>query len=66
MSPAGVSAGSARGEVPEDTDPAEVVRAVSAPLYYRLLTSDLPPDEAAADRAAQAAASASRAGVYRR
>jgi AcrR family transcriptional regulator len=55
-----------RGELPEDTDPAEVVRAVSAPLYYRLLTSDLPMDEAAADQAAQAAASAARAGVYRR
>ncbi|WP_414166841.1 TetR/AcrR family transcriptional regulator [Streptoverticillium reticulum] len=53
-----------RGEVPEDTDPHEVVRAVSAPLYYRLLTGDTPPDRAAADRAAEAAEAAARAGVY--
>jgi AcrR family transcriptional regulator len=55
-----------RGEVPGDTDPNEVVRAVSAPLYYRLLTSDLPLDEAAADRAAKAVTAAACAGVYRR
>jgi AcrR family transcriptional regulator len=55
-----------RGEVPRDTDPHEVVRAVSAPLYYRLLTTDLPLDEAAADRAAEAATTAARAGAYRR
>jgi AcrR family transcriptional regulator len=55
-----------RGEVPSDTDPEEVIRAVSAPLYYRLLTSDLPLDEAAADRAAEAATASARAGVYRR
>ncbi|WP_375803590.1 TetR/AcrR family transcriptional regulator [Streptomyces sp. A012304] len=55
-----------RGEVPEDTDTHEVIRAVSAPLYYRLLTTGDPLDEAAADRAAEAAASAARAGAYRR
>ena len=53
-----------RGEVPEGTDPYEVIRAVSAPLYYRLLTSGIPLDEAAADRAAEAAAAAARAGAY--
>jgi AcrR family transcriptional regulator len=53
-----------RGEVPEGTDPHEVIRAVSAPLYYRLLTTDRPLDEAAADRAAEAARAAARAGVY--
>ncbi|MEU7166352.1 TetR/AcrR family transcriptional regulator C-terminal ligand-binding domain-containing protein [Streptomyces morookaense] len=53
-----------RGEVPEDTDAHEVIRAVSAPLYYRLLTSDAPLDRAAADRAAGAAAAAARAGAY--
>ncbi|MGR3936791.1 TetR/AcrR family transcriptional regulator C-terminal ligand-binding domain-containing protein [Streptomyces sp. BRA346] len=53
-----------RGEVPEGTDPYEVIRAVSAPLYYRLLTSGIPLDEAAADRAAAAAAAAARAGAY--
>ncbi|MFB8177198.1 TetR/AcrR family transcriptional regulator [Streptomyces sp. NPDC055966] len=53
-----------RGEAPEGTDPHEVVRAVSAPLYYRLLTTDRPLDEAAADRAAAAVEAAARAGVY--
>jgi AcrR family transcriptional regulator len=56
----------ARGELPEGTDPEEVVRAVSAPLYYRLLTVGEPPDEAAADRAAAAAVAAARAGAYAR
>jgi AcrR family transcriptional regulator len=53
-----------RGEVPEGTDPYEVIRAVSAPLYYRLLASGDPLDEAAADRAARAAAAAAEAGAY--
>jgi len=54
----------ARGELPEGTDPHEVVRAVSAPLYYRLLASGDPLDTAAADRAAGAAAVAAREGAY--
>jgi AcrR family transcriptional regulator len=54
----------ARGEAPEGTDAGEVIRAVSAPLYYRLLASGDPLDEAAATRAAEAAAAAARAGVY--
>lgn len=53
-----------RGELPAGTDAHEVVRAVSAPLYYRLLAGGGPLDEAAADRAAEAAAAAARAGVY--
>jgi AcrR family transcriptional regulator len=53
-----------RGEVPAGTDPHEVVRAVSAPLYYRMLTSALPLDEEAARRAATAAAVAAREGVF--
>ena len=53
-----------RGELPEGTDAEEVIRAVSAPLYYRLLASGDPLDEATADRAAEAAATAARAGVY--
>ena len=53
-----------RGEVPEGTDAHEVVRAVSAPLYYRLLASGHPLDEAAAERCARAAVAAARAGVY--
>ncbi|WP_326796697.1 TetR/AcrR family transcriptional regulator [Streptomyces sp. NBC_01808] len=54
----------ARGELPAGTDPHEVVRAVSAPLYYRLLASGDPLDPAAADRAAEAAAVAAREGAY--
>lgn len=54
----------ARGELPAGTDAHEVIRAVSAPLYYRLLASGDPLDEAAADRAAAAAESAARAGAY--
>lgn len=55
-----------RGEVPADTDAHEVIRAVSAPLYYRLLVTGEELDEAAADRAARAAVAAARAGTYRR
>ncbi|MGW0392533.1 TetR/AcrR family transcriptional regulator [Streptomyces sp. NPDC003042] len=53
-----------RGELPRDTDAAEVIRAVSAPLYYRFLTTDAPLDEAAAQRAARAAVAAARAGAF--
>jgi len=53
-----------RGELPAGTDAHEVIRAVSAPLYYRLLASGDPLDEAAADRAAEAAFVAAQAGTY--
>ncbi|GAA1029056.1 TetR-like C-terminal domain-containing protein [Virgisporangium ochraceum] len=53
-----------RGDLPAGTDPHEVVRAVSAPLYYRALASGDPLDEAAAHRAAAAAAAAARAGAF--
>jgi AcrR family transcriptional regulator len=53
-----------RGEVPPGTDPREVIRAVSAPLYYRLLVSGGPLDEDIAERAAVAAECAARAGVH--
>jgi hypothetical protein len=53
-----------RGELPADTDAHEVVRAVSAPLYYRVLVSGDPVDEAAADRAAAAAVAAARSGSF--
>lgn len=53
-----------RGELPAGTDPGEVIAAVSAPLYYRLLASGAPLDEEAADRAAAAAVAAARDGVY--
>ncbi|WP_250008207.1 TetR/AcrR family transcriptional regulator [Actinoplanes sp. M2I2] len=53
-----------RGELPAGTDAAEVIRAVSAPLYYRLLISGDPVDAAAADCAAEAAVAAAQAGAY--
>jgi AcrR family transcriptional regulator len=53
-----------RGELAPDTDAREVIRAVSAPLYYRLLTGD-PLGAACAESAANAAAAAARAGAYR-
>lgn len=53
-----------RGELPAGTDTTEVIRAVSAPLYYRLLMSGDPVDTEAADRAAEAATAAARAGAY--
>ncbi|AWW38469.1 TetR/AcrR family transcriptional regulator [Streptomyces cadmiisoli] len=59
-----VEQGLARGELPRGTDPHAVVRAVSAPLCYGVLTSGLVPDVPAAERAAQAAYTAAAAGVY--
>ncbi|MFE5006255.1 TetR/AcrR family transcriptional regulator [Streptomyces sp. NPDC056696] len=53
-----------RGELSPGTDPAAVVRAVSAPLYYQLLTAGSAPTEADADQAADAAVAAAEAGVY--
>lgn len=53
-----------RGEAPKGTDPGEVIKAVSAPLYYRLLASGEPIDKASADRAATAAAAAAQVGAY--
>ncbi|WP_329456581.1 TetR/AcrR family transcriptional regulator [Streptomyces sp. NBC_01497] len=53
-----------RGEVPVGTDPHEVVRAVSAPLYYRVLVSGGALDEAVGERAVAAVLAAVRAGVY--
>jgi AcrR family transcriptional regulator len=59
-----VDAAVARGELPAGTDAGEVIRAASAPLYFRLLVSGDPLDDVAADRAAAAAESAARAGAY--
>ncbi|MFS8199149.1 TetR/AcrR family transcriptional regulator (plasmid) [Streptomyces sp. CWNU-52B] len=59
-----VEQGVARGELPVGTDAGAVVRAVSAPLYYVLLTSGVAPDGVAAERAAAAAVVAARGGVF--
>ena len=53
-----------RDEIPEGTDAQEVIRAVSAPRYLRLLASGDLLDEGAVDRSARAAVAAARAGVY--
>lgn len=58
-----VTDGVRRGELPEGTDPRQVIADVSAPLYYALLNTGAPLDEAAADRAAAAALAIARAGV---
>ncbi|MEV7023565.1 TetR/AcrR family transcriptional regulator [Kitasatospora sp. NPDC093558] len=54
----------ARGELPEGTDGAEVIRAATAPLYYRLFVTGEPLDTLTAERAADAAALAARAGLF--
>ncbi|WP_329546389.1 TetR/AcrR family transcriptional regulator [Streptomyces sp. NBC_01356] len=59
-----VEQGVVRGELPVGTDAATVVRAVSAPLYYCLLTGGVAPGEDDAERAAAAAFAAAAAGVY--
>ena len=55
-----------RGELPPATDPAPVIRALIAPIYFRLTVTAEPVDQAAADQAAQIALAAARAGVFRR
>jgi AcrR family transcriptional regulator len=55
-----------RGELPPATDPASVIRALIAPIYFRLTVTAEPVDQAAADQAAQIALAAARAGVFRR
>lgn len=53
-----------RGELPAGTDATEVIRAVSAPLYYHRLTRTDPVGRHRAVRAARAAAAAAQAGVF--
>jgi AcrR family transcriptional regulator len=55
----------ARGELPADTDPAELVKAMIAPIYLRFLVTAEPIDATTADRAAQMALAVARAGLLR-
>jgi len=55
-----------RGELPAGTQPADVLRALIAPIYFRLTVTAEPVDPVAADQAAQIALAAARAGVFRR
>ncbi|MCF6471297.1 TetR/AcrR family transcriptional regulator [Nonomuraea sp. MG754425] len=52
-----------RGELPADTDVADVIRTAVAPIYYRLFITHEPVTERDAERAADAALAAARAGV---
>ncbi|WP_406099898.1 TetR/AcrR family transcriptional regulator [Streptomyces sp. NBC_01013] len=52
-----------RGELPKGTDPVELLKALAAPVYFRLVCSGEPVGRATADRAADAALAAARAGV---
>ncbi|WP_260477777.1 TetR/AcrR family transcriptional regulator [Nonomuraea sp. WAC 01424] len=52
-----------RGELPGGVDAREVIRVAVAPVYYRLFVAHEPVSEQDADRAADAAVAAARAGV---
>jgi AcrR family transcriptional regulator len=54
----------ARGEIPPDTDAAEVIRQLGAPYYARLYITGEPIDRADADRAAAVVALAAREGLF--
>lgn len=58
-----VSRAVARGELPADVDPAELIKTLIAPIYLRLLVTAEPIDQTTADHAAQVALVAARAGV---
>ena len=53
----------ANRELPPDTDPVEVIRALGAPFYYRMFITHEPLDHALAERTAAATLAAARAGV---
>ncbi|HEY1639363.1 MAG TPA: TetR/AcrR family transcriptional regulator [Streptosporangiaceae bacterium] len=61
-----IDRGVARGELPAGTEPAGVMHAVAAPLYYRLLVTGEPLTPEHADETAAAALAAARAGVFSR
>ncbi|MER2083033.1 MULTISPECIES: TetR/AcrR family transcriptional regulator [Rhodococcus] len=52
-----------RGEISEKVSAADLLAAVAAPIYYRLLVADLPVDRSVADRAAAGALAAAHAGA---
>ncbi|MEU9118735.1 TetR/AcrR family transcriptional regulator [Streptomyces sp. NPDC048506] len=53
-----------RGELPPETDPVEVMSALGAPFYYRMLIARRPVDGRLAESAATAVWAAARAGAY--
>ncbi len=50
-----------RGELPTETDPAELLKALVAPIYFRLVFTGEPVDETTADRAVDIALAAAHA-----
>ncbi|MEU7016949.1 TetR/AcrR family transcriptional regulator C-terminal ligand-binding domain-containing protein [Streptomyces sp. NPDC046385] len=59
-----VTRAAARGELPPDTDALELLRTVSAPLYYRFAVTREELTAADAERAVAAALAAAAAGVF--
>ncbi|MDF2826572.1 MAG: TetR family transcriptional regulator [Mycobacterium sp.] len=59
-----IADGITRGEIPPGTDAADVIRYLSAPLYYQFLTSTRRLTRHDADRAVAAVLAAARAGVF--
>ncbi|MEW1841311.1 TetR/AcrR family transcriptional regulator [Nonomuraea angiospora] len=53
-----------RGELPAGTDGAEVIRAISAPLYYRLVVTREPVTDKDAERSVARTLAAARAGAF--
>lgn len=53
-----------RGELPEGTDGPEVVRAISAPMYYRRMVAREPVTRQDAERSVARALAAARAGEF--
>jgi AcrR family transcriptional regulator len=54
----------ARGELPARTDAAEVIKAVVAPIYLRVVVTGEKVDDRTADKAAAVALTAARAGLF--
>ncbi|MGW2146455.1 TetR/AcrR family transcriptional regulator [Nonomuraea bangladeshensis] len=53
-----------RGELPQGTDATEVIRAVSAPLYYLLVVTREPVTAEAAERSVRRVLAAAKAGAF--
>ncbi|TMR33165.1 TetR/AcrR family transcriptional regulator [Nonomuraea zeae] len=52
-----------RGELPAGTDPAELLKTMISPIYFRLLLTGEPVDEDTADQAVRVTLAAARAGA---
>jgi AcrR family transcriptional regulator len=53
-----------RGELPAGTDPAALMRTMSAPLFYQLLVAQVPVTEQDANLSTEATLAAAKAGVF--